>query len=45
MYNFLDELLIYKIKMEQFKEMKKWINIQKGKTSEYFDSCLVLREK
>jgi hypothetical protein len=39
MYNFLDELLIYK--MEKYKAMMKGINIEKGKTNEYLDTCII----
>ena len=39
MYNLLDELLIYK--MEKYKAIMKGINIEKGKTNEYLDSCIV----
>ena len=39
MYNFLDELLIYK--MEKYKAMMKGINVEKGKTNEYLDACIV----
>ena len=38
MYNCLDELLIYK--MEKYKA-NKGINIEKSKTNEYLDSCIV----
>ncbi len=39
MYNFLDELLIYK--MDKYKESNKGKNVEKGKTKDYLDSCIV----
>jgi hypothetical protein len=39
MYNFLDELLIYK--MDKYKESNKGKNIDKVKTKDYLDSCIV----
>jgi len=39
MYNFLDELLLYK--MDKYREINKGINIEKGKTKEYLDACIV----
>jgi MoxR-like ATPase len=39
MYNFLDELLIYK--MDKYKESNKGKNIEKNKTKDYLDACIV----
>jgi len=39
-YNFLDELLIYK--NEKFREKMKGINIPKKKTNKYLDACIIL---
>ena len=39
MYNFLDELLIYR--MERYKSINKGINFDKTKTNEYLDACIV----
>ena len=39
MYNFLDELLIYRL--GKYKSANKGINTEKGKTYEYLDSCIV----
>ena len=39
MYNFFDELLTYK--MNKYKECNKGINIEKEKTNEYLEACIV----
>ena len=39
MYNYLDELLLYK--MDKYKSVEKGVNIQKEKTNGYLDACII----